>query len=182
MNKFKLTFNQIQQIQALIQKQENNVWVLEIPVIHGLLNNWNVDFLMFWRKRNSNVTGQSCHRINGEAITLNLFKDWYISLTIPNSKDLFSKCYQICSFLQIWSCLLKKSLTESPIFVPRNKNYKYNLILLDLSNYNSRSSSVLVSLWVLCLSNPFHAFISNRSMKSGTNFEVCRRLDKGIDP
>ena len=32
-------------------------------------------------------------------------------------KDYFSKCEQIGSFLQIWSHLLKKSLTEKAIFV-----------------------------------------------------------------
>ena len=32
-------------------------------------------------------------------------------------KDLFSKCDQICSFLRIWSDLLKKSLIENFIFV-----------------------------------------------------------------
>ena len=31
-------------------------------------------------------------------------------------KDLFSKCDQICSFLRIWSHLLKKSLMENFIF------------------------------------------------------------------
>ena len=31
-------------------------------------------------------------------------------------KDLFSKCYQIRSFLRIWSHLLKKSLMENFIF------------------------------------------------------------------
>ena len=31
-------------------------------------------------------------------------------------KDFFSKCDQICSFLQIWSNLLKKSLMENFIF------------------------------------------------------------------
>ena len=31
-------------------------------------------------------------------------------------KDFFSKCDQICSFLRIWSHLLKKFLTESSIF------------------------------------------------------------------
>ena len=31
-------------------------------------------------------------------------------------KDFFSKCDRICSFLQIWSCLLKKSLIENFIF------------------------------------------------------------------
>ena len=33
-------------------------------------------------------------------------------------KDLFSKCDQICSFLWIWSHLLKKSLIENVIFCP----------------------------------------------------------------
>ena len=32
-------------------------------------------------------------------------------------KDFFSKCDQICSFLRIWSHLLKKSLMENLIFV-----------------------------------------------------------------
>ena len=32
------------------------------------------------------------------------------------SKDFFSKCYQIRSFLQIWSHLLKKFLMENIIF------------------------------------------------------------------
>ena len=31
-------------------------------------------------------------------------------------KDFFSKCDQICSFLRIWSHLLKKSLMENFIF------------------------------------------------------------------
>ena len=31
-------------------------------------------------------------------------------------KDFFSKCDQICSFLQIWSHLLKKALVEDFIF------------------------------------------------------------------
>ena len=31
-------------------------------------------------------------------------------------KDFFSKCDQICCFLQIWSHLLKKSLMENFIF------------------------------------------------------------------
>ena len=31
-------------------------------------------------------------------------------------KDFFSKCDQICSFLRIWSHLLKKSLIEKLIF------------------------------------------------------------------
>ena len=31
-------------------------------------------------------------------------------------KDFFSKCYQICSFLRIWSHLLKISLMENFIF------------------------------------------------------------------
>ena len=31
-------------------------------------------------------------------------------------KDFFSKCHQICSFLRIWSHLLKKSLMENFIF------------------------------------------------------------------
>ena len=31
-------------------------------------------------------------------------------------KDFFSKCDQICSFLRIWSHLLKKSLMENSIF------------------------------------------------------------------
>ena len=31
-------------------------------------------------------------------------------------KDFFSKCDQICSFLRIWSHLLKKSLMEDFIF------------------------------------------------------------------
>ena len=31
-------------------------------------------------------------------------------------KDFFSKCDQICNFLQIWSHLLKKSLMENFIF------------------------------------------------------------------
>ena len=34
-----------------------------------------------------------------------------------SNKDFFSKCYQICSFLLIWSHLLKKSLMESFIFL-----------------------------------------------------------------
>ena len=32
------------------------------------------------------------------------------------TKDFFSKCDQICSFLRIWSNLLKKSLIENSIF------------------------------------------------------------------
>ena len=32
-------------------------------------------------------------------------------------KDYFNKCDQIGSFIQIWSHLLKKSLTEKAIFV-----------------------------------------------------------------
>ena len=36
-------------------------------------------------------------------------------------KDFFSKCDQICSFLRIWSHLLKKSLMENFIFVKCNK-------------------------------------------------------------
>ena len=35
-------------------------------------------------------------------------------------KDFFSKCYQIHSFLQIWSHLLKRSLMEKFIFVECN--------------------------------------------------------------
>ena len=34
-------------------------------------------------------------------------------------KDFFSKCDQICRKLRIWSHLLKKSLTETLIFWPR---------------------------------------------------------------
>ena len=32
-------------------------------------------------------------------------------------RDFFSKCDQICSFLRIWSHLLKKSLMETSFFV-----------------------------------------------------------------
>ena len=38
-------------------------------------------FLCYEEKETVHVTGQSCHRVNGDAITLNIFKDWYISLT-----------------------------------------------------------------------------------------------------
>ena len=34
-----------------------------------------------------------------------------------SNKDFFSKCYQICSFLRIWSHLIKMSLMETSFFV-----------------------------------------------------------------
>ena len=40
-----------------------------------------------------------------------------------SSKDFFSKCDQIRSFLQIWSHLLKKSLMENFIFCVVEKHF-----------------------------------------------------------
>ena len=42
-------------------------------------------------------------------------------------KDFFSKCDQICSFLRIWSHLLKKSLTEN--FISCAVNICMNIVL-----------------------------------------------------
>ena len=39
-------------------------------------------------------------------------------------KDLFSKCDQICSFLRIWSHILKKSLMENFIFCAVLNHFK----------------------------------------------------------
>ena len=41
---------------------------------------------------------------------------WEHSLHKFSIKDFFSRCDQICNFLQIWSHLLKKCLTENFIF------------------------------------------------------------------
>ena len=51
------------------------------------------------------------------------------------NKDFFSKCDQIRSFLQIWSHLLKKSLTENFIFCAVNLWYFVLRYELPYKNY-----------------------------------------------
>ena len=53
-----------------------------------------------------------------------------------SNKDFFSKCYQICSFLLIWSHLLKKSLMESFIFCAVERFYK--IFFSDNMQYHKR--------------------------------------------
>ena len=65
--------------------------------------------------------------------------------TSQKVKEFFSKCDQICSFLQIWSHLLKKSLMENFLFCavqmkigklnfPQNLEINFNDLQLNLSN------------------------------------------------
>ena len=60
-------------------------------------------------------------------------------------KDSFGKCHQTCSFLQIWSHLLKKSLMENFIFLcsalTRNKLLYTRNINTELLNYNNEETA-----------------------------------------
>ena len=58
-------------------------------------------------------------------------------------KDFFSKCDQICSFLRIWSHLLKKSLMENFIFCAV---LEQATALLDLASHMKRFPSQLLKL------------------------------------
>ena len=56
-------------------------------------------------------------------------------------KDFFSKCDQICSFLRIWSHLLKKSLMENFIFCAVSFLWFCSNSTLSAPNYFSSSST-----------------------------------------
>ena len=66
-------------------------------------------------------------------------------------KNLFSKCDQICSFLRIWSYLLKKSLIENfffcAMFWSTQSCYSYNFGIFILnSDYDFSEPSLALSV------------------------------------
>ena len=73
-----------------------------------------------------------------------------------SSKDFFSKCDQICSFLWVWSHLRKKCLTENFIFlcsVPYTYNPRSSTVglLLHLQYYQKCESMILICSYNICI-------------------------------
>ena len=86
-------------------------------------------------------------------------------------KDFFSNCNQICSFLRIWSQLLKKSLIENFIFCAVNDltqkrkiSWKMFIISIKTFNYNYGRHEVTYKrlYWFLWHAKDF--------MEAATNF------------
>ena len=89
-------------------------------------------------------------------------------------KDFFSKCDQTCSFLRIWSHLLKKSLTKLYFFV---KCYLFRclIVLRSFSNQfcdyklEARKSSLIFQAWNLSGFSTI-SFKGNQSMTFSDSF------------